>query len=566
MNQFTRREVIHCLSGVGATMMLPLQTVRADRTRDHHRKLLFNWDGSMIHCYGRAALGTDAESLNVEQFRTLVFSTLDEQAVDAVLFSFGSGNVAEYQSDVLEWVGEADRFRFPDSKSWHGGIEVDSADQYRNPKALADAGHNPPDVLVRECHQRGMAAFVSLRMNDCHDGQHPRGTTPSPELATFKRQNPDWLVEDLDWWSALNFAHPRVRALKLRVIEEFFDRWDFDGIELDWLRHTLYFPRGTERENAHHLTAFMRAVRASLRQRAEKRGRSVEIAVRVPERLDWCEQGGLEVARWIDEDLVDMLIVGQSLTELPTLGEFQQVSTRRRLPVYPCLTPFGNGYGPSPDEVIRGSAANLWADGADGLCASNWFFYGDWRSQLLHQISRPDHLAGLPRRLVLSHRVIVPAGKTGADYVRFNVQGQDAPLPVQLKPNVSRRFHLGSGVDVAANAVAPRKVELWMGVDFLGEHDLLRLQVNGRSLSVPVSEGRVVLSQLGERLEIPPGNGILGFPEKSSIDETFRGIRIDVPPDFLRSEQNELDVVLAERTRGIRHDLRINRLELDLVF
>ena len=121
-------------------------------------------------------------------------------------------------------------------------------------------------------------------------------------------------------------------------------------------------------------------------------------------------------------------------------------------------------------------------------------------------------------------------------------------------------------MDVAANAVAPRKVELWMGVDFLGEYDLLRLQMNGRSLSVPVSEGRVVLSQLGERLEIPPGNGILGFPVQSSIDETFRGIRIDVPPVFLRSEQNELDVVLVERTRGITHDLRINRLELDLVF
>ena len=29
---------------------------------------------------------------------------------------------------------------------------------------------------------------------------------------------------------------PRVRALKLRIVEAFFDRWDFDGIELDWMR------------------------------------------------------------------------------------------------------------------------------------------------------------------------------------------------------------------------------------------------------------------------------------------------------------------------------------------
>ena len=94
-----------------------------------------------------------------------------------------------------------------------------------------------------------------------------RGRLPNPELPTFKRLNPDWL-SNLRWWTALNFEKPpRSRALKLRVIEEFFDCWDFDGIELDWLRHTLNFPRGTERENAKHLTSFMRSVRRSLQER-----------------------------------------------------------------------------------------------------------------------------------------------------------------------------------------------------------------------------------------------------------------------------------------------------------
>ena len=565
MKKYTRRDVLQMLGAVGAGCVLPRRSTGADPAGDC-RRLLFNWDGSMVHCYGRAALGTDAEHLNVDQFRSLVFSTLNEQAVDAVLFSFGSGNVAEYQSNVLEWAGEADQFKFPDSKTWHGGVKVDAADQYWNPKALADAGNNPPDVLVRECHQRGMAAFVSLRMNDCHDGQHARGTLPNPELATFKRQNPDWLVDDLDWWSALNFAHPRVQALKLRIIEEFFDRWDFDGIELDWLRHTLYFPRGTERENAHHLTDFMRSVRESLQRRAQKRGRPVEIAVRVPERLVWCEQGGFEVARWIDEDLVDMLIVGQALTELPTLTEFHDLSAKNRVPVYPCVTPFGNGYGLSPDKVIRGNAANLWSDGADGICASNWFFYGAWRSQLLHQISSPEHLARLPMRFTLSHRVSVPAGQTGADYVRYNVQGQDAPLPVTLKPNVPRKFILGSSAHLAKNTVVPQKVELWIGVDFWGERDVLSLTLNDYSLNVPTNEGRITQSRLGEVIEIPASNGILGFPAQTSIDERFHGIRIDVSPGMLRENQNELELFVVERTSGMKHDLRITRLELDLTF
>ena len=297
--------------------------------------------------------------------------------------------MAEYQSNVLEWPGQADRFRFPESRTWHGGIEVDPKDQYLNPKSLADSGHNPPQIIVDECRRRGMRAFVSLRMNDIHDGQHPRGALPNPELPTFKRLNPDWLVPDLDWWSALNFEVAPVRELKLRVIEEFFDRWDFDGIELDWLRHTFYFPRGLEREKGKYLTEFMRAVRRSLRQRAAERGRPIEIAVRVPERVEWCLEGGFEVPTWIREGLVDFLILGQGLTECRGLSGFRELMGSRRLPIYPSLYPFGNGYPIYPDEVIRGSAANLWRDGADGLYTFNWFFYGNWRSRLLREIADP---------------------------------------------------------------------------------------------------------------------------------------------------------------------------------
>ena len=565
MKRLTRRQVLQSASASAAGALVPWSSPRAAVTRDR-RKLLFNWDGSMIHCFGEAALGVEAEHLSLDQFRSLVFSALDEQAVDTVLFSFGSGNVAEYQSNVLEWPGQADRFAFPESKTWHGGIEVDAADQYQNPRALADAGHNPPEIVVHECHQRGMAAFVSLRMNDCHDGQHGPATLPNPELATFKRQNPDWLVEDLDWWSALNFSHPRVRALRLRTIEEFFDRWDFDGIELDWLKHTLYFPRGTERENAHYLTEFMRSVRESLQRRAQERGRPIELAVRVPERLAWCENGGFEVARWVDEDLVDMLIVGQALTDLPTLREFQELTEKRHVPVYPCITPFGNGYRVSPDEVIRGSAANLWADGADGLYVGNWCFHGSWRRPLLGQISSPDRLVGLPQRYILSHRVAVPRGQTGADYIRYNVQGKDAPLPVQLKENVPQRFVLGGGAAPDSTFVRPEKAELWIGFDFSGDRDILSVSMNGSVLIVPTNDGRVVLSVLGERIEVPAGDGILGFPVQATFDEEFQGIRIAVPPEILKQHRNELEIVVTQRSPGLKQNLRVNRLELDLVF
>ena len=99
------------------------------------RRLLFNWDGSTIHCWGRTALPHSYGPLTREQFTSLVFTPIDNTGVDTLMFSFGSGNVAEYQSNVLEWPGEADRFKFPESKTWHGGVEVDPKDQYLNPRA-----------------------------------------------------------------------------------------------------------------------------------------------------------------------------------------------------------------------------------------------------------------------------------------------------------------------------------------------------------------------------------------------------------------------------------------------
>jgi len=527
------------------------------------KRLLFNWDGSMIHCFGRAALGNPDGPLTKEQFSKLIFDPLAEQSVDAVLFSFGNGNVAEYQSRVLEWPGEADRFQFPESKTWHGGVPVDAADQYRNPQSLAEAGANPPHLVVNECHRRGMRAFVSYRMNDCHDGQHPKGTIPNPELPTFKRQNADWLVEDLDWWTALDFSHPQVQALKLKAVEEFFDRWDFDGIELDWLRHTLYFPRGTEQENAHHLTQFMRKVRESLNRRAVKRGRPIELAVRIPERIAWCEAGGFEIASWISEDLVDSLILGQGLTSLPTLAEFRALMGTRKLPIYPCMTPIGNGYMAQPDEVIRGTAANLWNAGADGLYAFNWFYYGPWRKALLAEIAEPGRLAGKNKRYIATHRVAAPSGQPGADYVRYSTQGRTAVVPFSINvKNGPHTVELAAGGNFKAQNDRPKQAYLWLEFELLGEQDVLTVTCNDHALEIPQTRHGVERKRLGKPLSLPASQGILGLPANRPIDNTFSGTPVPVPVEALKQGTNRLTFTLKHRTPELNQDLRITRLEI----
>lgn len=553
MARMTRRTALSLAAGGAAALCLGwLGQAREPAAR---RRVLFNWDGSMIHCWGRTVFPGSEQPLTREQFVSLVFAPLENTAVDAILFSFGSGNVAEYESRVLEWPGQADHFVFPESKTWHGGIAVDPQDQYRNPKSLSDAGHNPPAVVVEECHRRNLAAFVSLRMNDTHDGQHPRGKLPNPELPTFKRHNLDWLVETLDRWTALDYRRPQVRALKLRVIEELFDRWDFDGIELDWLRHTLNFPRGEEQNSAKYLTDFLRKVRRMLDERAAARGRPIELAVRVPERLDWCRLGGYDVPAWIDEDLIDMLILGQGLTELPTLGEFHALMKTRRLPVYPSLFPYGNSYKVSPDEVIRGSAANLWNAGADGLYVFNWFYHGTWRKKLLDEIADPQRLAALPRHYTLTHRFDV-GRRVGTDYLRYSTCYREPQVPFDLNVEDGAK---SVPISVAA---ATGNAELWMAFHHALPGDTVTVTLNDQQLGEAHQKIQENLQPAGFETSIPPDSGILGLPLRGIVDQRFQALRWTVPPDLLKPGRNAITVQLTHRGSGSEKPLQVARIEL----
>ena len=562
MKRISRRSFVSGAAG-GFVVLQARPRSAAEKPVAKERRLLFNWDGSMIHCFGRAALKQSTQPLTREQFTSLVFTPIEKSPVNAVMFNFGSGNVAEYQSNVLEWPGQADDFRFPESKSWHGGIEVDPRDQYLNPKSLADAGHNPPALIVQECRKRGLDAFVSLRMNDCHDGQHAKGVLPNPELPTFKRQNPDWLVQDLDWWSALDYRLPRVRALKLSVIEEYFDRWDFDGIELDWLRHSLYFPRGTERENGKYLTEFMRTVRRSLNDRAAQRGRPIEIAVRIPERVGWCLEGGFEVPGWISENLVDILILGQGLTEIPKLEEFRNLMKSRRLPIYGSLYMYGNGYRISPDEVIRGSAANLWQDGIDGLYTFNWFIYGSFRRQLLQEIADPEILQRKNKHYTLVQRFEATPREPGADYIRYNTVTKDAPLPFNLQVTSEPvTLFIPIAENPPTKTTSRRTMELWIGMDHTKPGDVLTISAEGKVLEPAEIKVDESLQSLGYQLEIPPDNGMLGFPPTRTYDLRFNGLRVDIPTYLVKRGRNAFTFRLKARGAGAEKPLRVTRVEL----
>lgn len=227
---------------------------------------------------------------------------------------------------------------------------------------------------------------------------------------------------------------------------------------------------------------------------------------------------------WIEEDLTDLLILGQDLTELPSLQEFRQLMTRREVPIYPCIFAYGNGYPVSPDEVIRASAANLWRDGADGLYTFNWFFYGPWRRQTLEEIADPKRLSSKDKNYILVQRFEPTPREPGADYLRYNTILKDAPVPFNMKIGEGARQIAIPVADLPSRpADVLRSAELWIGFDYLAEGDLMEVKLNGHPLGEPATALSRRVEKVGYQLTVPAGNGLHWLPCPGISGHEIRG-------------------------------------------
>ncbi len=309
-------------------------------------RVIFNCDG---HAVAKDAKG------DLNQWIENLFGPLENSHVDALFWCDGAGgNTANYESDVLERTG---------ARAGKPRTYID--------KWIAE-GNDPPRVVVREAHQRGLDVFFSFRINDIHDSFMP------DERPTFKVENPDWMLGEQNYGSvtsfptALNFAVPQVRDLKFKIVEEIFQKYDFDGLEVDFLRSSPYFMPGTEAQNAPLLTGLLQRIREHLNTRGAERGRPIRLAVRVNESLHSCRQDGFDVRAWIEQDLVDMIALGSGVMDIE-VEEFKQLASRHGVYVYPCLYGWPSKYNPIPAELATGLALNYWAQGADGIYLFNWF-------------------------------------------------------------------------------------------------------------------------------------------------------------------------------------------------
>ena len=408
---------------------------------------------------------------SVEEYIHGVVGFLDDTHVDALFWHDGAGgNTANYQSEVLELTGE----------------RIGKVNPFL--LKLIDEGNDPPAIVIRAAKQRGTDIFYSFRINDCHDSIDDGKWLPD-HLATFKIEHPEWMIgpgHPYGGLHQLNFAVPEVRDLKFAVIEEVFAKYDFDGLEIDFMRSTPNFIPGTEPENAPILTDFMRRVRQHLIECGAQRGRPIQFAVRVTESMEACRLDGFELATWVDERLVDMIILGSGAIDIE-IEAVKQLTEGSGILVYPCLYGWPSGYNPISPEMVRALATNYWHQGADGIYTFNWNAHSyiqlpDDHERFKHLLDRlreiddPRSLRGKDKQYAVDR---------GRPTIIYPHNRMHCILPVTLEAGQRVEVPILVGEDFTQSP-EPRQIELTVGMDQLTDDDVVDVALNQILLLNPV--------------------------------------------------------------------------------
>lgn len=399
------------------------------------------------------------------------------------------------------------------------GVEPDHV-WPKHARRLHEAGLDPYSIWIQRARAKGISPWLSMRMNDIHSVDVPEHFMHSdfwrkhPEL----RRLPDGPVQP--WVNhALNYRHAAVLEHNLAFIRELLERYDPDGLELDWMRFGFHLTPGKEREEAGIITAFVREVRTLTNDWARRRGHSIRLGVRAPAHPDAAAGLGLDAAQWAREGLVDLIVPcpfwRTSDFDIPLeLWRERLGAATSRVAVVPGFEHNLRAWimgatVPNDLATLRGFAANMYQRGTDSLYLFNWMdsqtrpVSAEDYAELIRVGLTPRAIAGWPRRHPVTFRDTVPTGFP--DGTQF---------PVEARSGGAFRVQLGA---------VPATGKAWVIVgcaarDGVGEVQL-SVKLNGRSLSVTTDAADVKL-----------------------FAGVARALRFVCPLDALRPGQNQLAV------------------------
>lgn len=361
---------------------------KSPRPELRKRRILYNLDGdSCLYCKkdskGWVAIGP-------EDVKTVVAEiTQPGSQVDTLLVCINA-QVTYYPSKIGTKRGTLatadERAKWPTHEQ----------QRFKNVKALFDAGIDPYALLLAEAKKRGLEALLTFRMNDAHGNDFLR--------TAFWRDHAEYRLG-----GGLDFKHGAVRDHVFRLIEEAVQRYDCDGIELDFQRFPRYFKDGSTEERVTLLNGLVERVKKMVDGKAKKRGKRLILAARIPSdygRSPPSYQSSLSIGcdpvAWAKKGWVDFLTVAEFLRVRYDLPIKPWKKLIRNVPIYGSIE---CAEGPKREQCLtaekyRRAARHLWADGADGIYLFNFFTTREWEKdafeppfEVLREIGDPKTIS-----------------------------------------------------------------------------------------------------------------------------------------------------------------------------
>ncbi len=424
--------LVVCNISLGAAQdAAPQPTERSGQPMPKLEGLLFNQDCTDIFWSHAIKEGVDGGAI-VDQY----VDTLADAGVTVLMCNTNSRKT-NYRSGVWEAFWDGYDPEGPDDQPFFSSIPKDRVPGYRRGIhgmwAMHNQGVDYPARMIARSRERGISPWITLRMNDVHENDN----LDHPFHGEFWRDPKYFRGGSMGYYArGLDYAHPEVRDLYRDLIVETLDRYDIDGLELDFMREPYVFQEGAEAEGAKILTEWLRGVRKLTDEAGERRGHPVRLAVRVPSHPEVADGWGLNAVDWAKEGLVDLIVATPRWATLEydmPLGEWQTlldgtgVTLAGGLEILCRPLPGGPAGAVTPEQAV-GAATAVLADGADAVYLFNYFVgisgNATWGAEgyrrTLGAMSSLDELTKLPRRHAITWRDITGPGER---YV--------APLPAE---------------------------------------------------------------------------------------------------------------------------------------
>ena len=400
-------------------------------------------------------------------------------------------------------------------------------------------GVDPFAVCVARCREKGISPWMSIRMNDTHYIKDPTRSSTFWQAHPELRRTPG---------GGYDFAQKAVQEHYLALVAELMDRYDCDGVEMDWMRFPNHFKPGEEEAGQAHLNAFMRRAKALVDKAAARRGHPVKIAARIPAVPEAALAAGLDGITWAREGLADILVLSAiwrpSDLDIPIERWREQIGPVEHKYLLAAATDLwiqsSRGGTLMRDDVQSqaGFTAAMLDRGADLIYLFNHFSADDFRMTFTgddgRTVTMPDE----------SREILYTAGRmeVATAHPRRHVLSVHDPAPPGYKPPLP----------AAIDAEHPAQFQIHTGPKPTGGHAVVRIGLADRP---GFQDARLTVRFNGTPCQpiedlLPPASIPKGAYKNGGVPHVAfvapRVCRFEVPVDAVRRGANSIEIGLAE--------------------